>query len=404
MRSAVRHHLHTLQYSDIQHEIYYYNCLMGAPSWLRYFDFDAIILHTTFLGIRWSKVFEYWKWQLGWIKDVNCVKIAIPQDEYDYSKILDEWFLEWNVSVIFSNFNVEQRKILYPKMHKIGVFYQCLTGYIDDKTAQEYAKKAIPIYERNYDIIYRARHLPYKFGSHGQLKHQIADIVKDRANLFNLKCDISTLEIDTILGDKWFDFLASSKTIIGCESGSSVLDKDGEIQLAIQKLLENDQEISFEEVDNALPQGWDDYQFFAISPRHFEAIITKSCQILVEGYYDGILEPHRHYIPIKKDFSNLDEVLNKITDIPYVMTITECAYKEIYISGKYSYNVFAKSIEKAIETYKNGKKSLKHPNIYSHFVLDILLKATTLIDDFIYNLIYNYLKTVFRFFKKIVKK
>jgi hypothetical protein len=377
---------------------------MGAPSWLRYFHFDAIVLHTTFLSIRWSKVFEYWKWQLQWIKDANCVKIAIPQDEYDYSMILDEWFFEWNVSVIFSNFNEEQRQILYPKMHKIGVFYKCLTGYIDDKTAQEYAKTAIPIDARNFDIIYRARRLPYKFGSHGQLKYQIADIIKDKANLFHLKCDISTLDKDTILGDKWLDFLASSKTIIGCESGSSALDKHGEIQLSIQKLLEDNQEISFEEVDKALPQGWNDYQFFAISPRHFEAIITKTCQVLVEGHYDGVLEPHRHYIPIKKDFSNLDEIVNKIADITYTMNITECAYREIYLSHKYSYKVFAESIEKAIETHNKGNIYIKTPNIYNYFLLAILLKATTLIDHFVYNLIYNHLKRLFRYIKRIVKK
>ena len=40
-----------------------------------------------------------------------------------------------------------------------------------------------------------------------------------------------------------------------------------------------------------MPSGWDSYAFFAISPRHLEAVITKTAQVLVEGRYSGVLEP-----------------------------------------------------------------------------------------------------------------
>lgn len=46
-----------------------------------------------------------------------------------------------------------------------------------------------------------------------------------------------------------------------------------------------------------------------ISSRHFDAIGTGTCQILLEGRYNDILIPHVHYIPLKADYSNLDEVL-----------------------------------------------------------------------------------------------
>ena len=49
--------------------------------------------------------------------------------------------------------------------------------------------------------------------------------------------------------------------------------------------------------------GWDSYAFFAISPRHLEAVVTKTAQVLVEGSYSGVLEPERHYIPVRRDFS-----------------------------------------------------------------------------------------------------
>ena len=56
---------------------------------------------------------------------------------------------------------------------------------------------------------------------------------------------------------------------------------------------------------------WEDgrLQLFAISPRHLEACATRTCQVLVEGEYSGVLRPGEHYIPVRKDLSNLDDVL-----------------------------------------------------------------------------------------------
>ncbi len=354
MRVGVLHHLHTLDHSDVDHDILYYNTVHGAPSWLRHLRFDAVILHNTLLCMRWSPIFYSWKWNLRWIKDLECLKIAIPQDEYDHAEILDEWLYEWGISVIFTNFDESYRRDLYPLLHDNAGFYKSFTGYIDDTVAQDYSQTLLPMKERPNDIVYRAFNLPFWFGSHGQLKHIIAGVVRKHAQLSGLKCDISTRLEDTIIGPHWIDFLASGKVVIGCESGSSVLDRRGEIQAQIKAILRQTSEISFEELSQRMPEGWDDYRFFAISPRHFEAIITKTCQILVEGYYDGILERDKHYIPLKKDFSNIDEVLEKVKDVQYLTDIAERAYQDIYISGKYTYRKFAENIEGVL--YKQPNK------------------------------------------------
>jgi len=101
----------------------------------------------------------------------------------------------------------------------------------------------------------------------------------------------------------------SGRAVIGAESGSSVLDARGEIQRRIGRLLAEQPGLSFEEVDAQMPDGWDSYAFFAMSPRHLEAVITKTAQVLVEGRYSGVLEPGRHYIPLRRDLANLDEAL-----------------------------------------------------------------------------------------------
>ena len=355
MRRAVYKHLHVFDQGDVKHQIIYYNAMHGAPSWLRHSCPDAVILHTTLLCLRWSDYFLHWKNNLGWVGELDCIKIALPQDEYDHSEILDEWLWEWGISVIFTNFDKSKRKLLYPIMHDKAYFQECFTGYLDHPAGAQRAE-AFSEQLRSNHIVYRATQLPYCFGSHGQLKHRIGEVVAKMASAYDLQVDISTKQEDTIVGDEWLRFLASSKAVIGCESGSSVLDRRGEIRAQINVLLNMEPNISFEGIRKQLSCGWDDYDFFALSPRHFEAIMTKTCQILVEGDYSGVLEPNKHYIPLKKDFSNLDEVLERVRDDPSIQDMAERAYHDIYLSGRYTYRTFANRIDQALRENANPRQ------------------------------------------------
>jgi hypothetical protein len=347
MRLAIKQHLLACESGGTKTTIQYHNVYenTGRPHNLNY---DAVILHTTFLCLRWSPLFYQLKWELRWIKELSCIKVALPQDEYDHSEILDEWLFEWDVSVIFCCFDHSLRKILYPLMFERAQFFPALTGYIKDDVASRIRNECQALEPRVKHVIYRASQLPYWFGSHGQLKHRIAGIVADEARRKGLICDISTRNSDTITGEAWLDFMASGKVVIGCESGSSVLDRRGEIQAQIKAILQCDPTLTFEHVSSQLLAGWDSYSFFAISPRHLEAVITQTCQVLVEGSYSGILHPDLHYIPLKRDFSNLDDVLEKTRNTPLIQEMVGRAYTDICLSGKYSYRAFASQIEQAI--------------------------------------------------------
>lgn len=62
-----------------------------------------------------------------------------------------------------------------------------------------------------------------------------------------------------------------------------------------------------------------------MTSRHFDAAGTGTCQILVKGHYNGILEPGRHYIPLEPDFSNLDEAMARFHDEGERQTIADAA-------------------------------------------------------------------------------
>jgi len=254
------------------------------------------------------------------------------------------------VSDVFTIFGEDVRATLYPTLHERARFRPALTGYIDDGMAKRCAARLSPASQRDVDVVYRATKLPYWFGSHGQLKHTIAEVVGERAGGHSLVTDISTKWDDTIFGDAWSDFLMSGRVVIGAESGSSVLDRRGEVRARIRELLAAQPAIGFEEVARELPDGWDSWRFFAISPRHLEAVVTKTTQVLVEGTYSGVLEPDRHYIPLRRDFANLDEVLERLHDHGLLQETADRAYEEIYLGGEYTYGDFARAIREALQT------------------------------------------------------
>ena len=354
LRPAVERHLHALDGLGL--ELLYHNAMEGSPRALSRVRPDAVVLHTTFLCLRWFEDYERHRLRFAWLSALDCPKLALPQDEYDHSEVLEEWLLEVGVTHVYSNFEAAVREPVYPLLAAEAEFREVLTGYVDEDVVERLRAQARPLHERPYDIVYRATQLPYWFGSHGQLKHRIGAVVDERAAAHGMATDISTRPEDTILGGAWWDFLGSGRVVIGCESGSSVLDRRGEIQGRIRRLLAFDPSLTFEEIAGRMPEGWDSWMFFAISPRHFEAVITRTAQVLVEGSYSGILQPERHYLSLRRDLANLDEVLERIRDVDLLEQLTEQAYEDLVTRGAHTYARFAQRLREDIEP--TGRLSL----------------------------------------------
>jgi hypothetical protein len=64
----------------------------------------------------------------------------------------------------------------------------------------------------------------------------------------------------------------------------------------------------------------------------------------MEGKYAGIFKPSIHYIEIKSDFSNINEVFSLIQNKDYCQNIAENAYRDVVLSGKYTYRQFANMV------------------------------------------------------------
>jgi hypothetical protein len=343
IRSTIRDHLYSFHRFG-SHRCFYLNVgVRSVPWYIRAIPFDVIVFHTIFLSARWSPpVFRRNVDAVRALKHQPAIKVALPQDEFINTEVLNGFLREFGVSHVFSVAPPSEWAKIYPGLAAEGVsFHEVLTGYLDDATTRKIDRLADESRERAIDVGYRAWRAEPWLGRHGFLKTQIADVFADEAPRRGLRVDISTRAEDSILGDDWYRYLLRCRYTIGVEGGASILDPTGEIRERTSRYVTEHPDASFEEIEAACFPGKDgELALFALSPRHLEACATRTCQVLVEGRYNGALEAGRHYIPLKRDLSNVREVIDHLGDEGLRRQVVTRAYDEVVGSRRYSYAGF----------------------------------------------------------------
>src|ERR1041385_892482 len=313
-----------------QNRCHYFNAgVRDVPAYTLRANFDLVIFRTTFLSSRWApEMFAELRRKVDRLKGLDAVKIALPQDEFIYTDALSDFINEFQIDAVFSVAPESEWEKIYARVDRRKVkFYRVLTGYLDERTIQRINKLAGAVTDRPIDVGYRAWHAAPWLGRHGLLKVKIVHLFRAKAPAYEMNIDVSTDERDTLLGDDWFRFLLRCKYTIGVEGGASILDRDGAIKKRTEDYLAAHPHANFAEVEQAcFPDVDGSLNLMAVSPRHLEACVTKTCQVLIEGDYNGLLRPHEHYLELKKDFSNIDCLLQTLKSDQLREGMTERAY------------------------------------------------------------------------------
>lgn len=359
-----------------RHKIFYYNYNSGLNiiPIIKNQNFDMIVFHNTFMCIRWTskkmkeviKEFsEFWK---------KSSKAVIMQDEYIANNLVIDFINKLDVDIIFSLGKKNATEKLYPK-EKIGnkKIVKILTGYVDRESVTKVNKLQKKIV-RDIDIGYRGGKVNFSMGEIGLLKTKIPEKFNDFAKKYpEMKIDIkNTLgNKNLFLGEDWIKFLLRCRTMVGCLGGSSILDADGTLYRKYIKLMnERFGSDYYEKIKDELEERHDtDLDYTAISPRCFECAMTRTCQLLVEGDYEGIMLPGKHFIEIKRDFSNLKEVIEKVKDKTYCEKIAENAYKDLIESHKYDYSRYVNLLLFHMENQIRGKEKSSNSGLDLSIVL-----------------------------------
>ncbi|MBK9283217.1 MAG: hypothetical protein IPM51_02750 [Sphingobacteriaceae bacterium] len=382
LRTTVNEHLYSFRrysnarcyYYKLDHRVDSFNKAEPIPDYLNNIDFDLIIYHYGFASSRWAgrEFLDLTLNQVRHFSKSKAVKALITQDEYKNSFELSHIINELNIQVVFTLATMEEALKIFDEVdHNKVKFHRVLTGYIDPKSIFRSRLRSLFI-KRVIDVGYRARNLPQWLGRHGYMKSQISDVFKKACDKYSINNDISIKPEDTLFGNKWPKFLHKCKYMIGVEGGATVLDKYGEIWKKGSEYLKQNPNCSFEEIEQECFPGLDGkLKLINISPRHLECCVTKTCQVMLESTFNDILIGGKHYIAVKNDFSNLDEVMMQIKNDVNRKKIVNNAYKDIVLSGKYSYKTFVefvtnKSAELAFKINKPKLTDL-HLFIYNRF-------------------------------------
>ena len=335
------------------------------PKYLQDFEFDLIVLGPTFLCNRYNpKKLSSVKSRFNFIKDSNACKIALPQDDYDCSAVLDDWMVEWGVDRIYT-VCPEHWEVLYPKNLKLERIKLGYTGYISEKWIDNWAyPKGFD--SRVIDISYRASKLPANFGCLGQLKSEIADrFCRALDTLTPLKLDISIDPKDMIAGTRWHSFVENSKFCLTTASGSSLLDPHGLIRSRVNSYVQRYPQASFSEIESeCFPQLDEKYIFTAISPRNIEAALSETVQLATKGSYSGLIQPYDHFIPLEEDCTNMPDILEMIKDEPFISKMRRQCKEAILSEPRLrSHNFVNELINFALNT-SSSKQSVSRNNQY----------------------------------------
>jgi hypothetical protein len=188
-----------------------------------------------------------------------------------------------------------------------------VTGIPNAGLDAEMFRPVRPESERPIDLGYRAYEGPAYLG-HDE-RRRLADAFAAAAPRHGLTVDISLDPVDRFGEAEWADFLSRCKGQLGFEAGTDYFELDDALRNAI-----NDYEVEHPDAtpDEIRATFLDTYRdplpCRTLSSRIVEAAGTRTAQLLIEGDYGGFLEAGVHYIPIRKDFSNVDEAAAMFLD------------------------------------------------------------------------------------------
>jgi hypothetical protein len=148
--------------------------------------------------------------------------------------------------------------------------------------------------------------------------------------------------------EAWNRFLNQCKGIIGAESGTYFLERDDRTRKAVTAFLAHYPRATFAQVYDRFFKSYPNpVSGKAVSSRHFEPIGARTCQLLLEGSYNGILKADEHYISIRKDLSNIEDAVRRFKDPGYREAMVRRTYE--YVLEEHTYQRRVQALIRAVE-------------------------------------------------------
>ena len=329
----------------------------GFPAVLASLRFRAVVLHYSLFGGDYY--FLSRKYQRFLDESRGSYKIAFFQDEFRFVRKRFDFLNRFSFDAVYTLVAPEYHEIVYGSHTPVSTIKTVLTGYVSDELVDLAKVLTVSDADRSIDVGYRARRLPLWMGRGAQEKYEIATRFTERASSLGLRLDVDTSESSRIYGSAWYEFIANCRGMLGTEAGTSLFDLDDTARVRVEALLADEPDLDLDEVERRVLHEYEgNIPHRVLSPRHFEAAAFRVCPIMYEGEYSGALEPDVHYLELKKDWSNFDDVMRRFLDPDERRRITERAYEDLIASGRYSYAAFIRELDEHLAEVGLGQRLL----------------------------------------------
>ncbi|QFU15929.1 glycosyltransferase family 1 protein [Microvirga thermotolerans] len=327
-------------------DVYYVNVVNGVYLDFELDEFDVVINSYCARLIYDGYVSDDYKRKL---RRFRGLKIVSVQDDCDRTSIMHTQIRELGFHVLLTAVPSDTLAYGYPPDKIPGVeIFPVLTGYVANDFA-DLSRPVVPLEQRPFVLGYRGRDIGGRYGTLGYYKYIIGTRMRNECEARGVIHNISVAEGDRIYGDAWFQFLGECRAVLGTESGTNVWDFDGSLEQKFQSMTDQlGRKPTYEEFYPFVAEHEGKSNIGEISPRHFEAAVMRTPMVMFRGRYSDLLDPGVHYIPLEKDFSNLDDVFATLHNFKKLEQVSENAYERLVASGDFTYRKFAESIEALI--------------------------------------------------------
>lgn len=295
------------------------------------------------------------------VKKFKGIKILSVQDEYDHTNVLKEAIREIGFNIVLTCVPQDSLEYVYPKAEFPDVlFITVFTGYVPEDLFAALPTPAA-LEDRPIVIGYRGRDIGGRYGRLAFDKFEVGRRMKELCDERGIATDIAMDEASRIYGKGWLEFVGNCRAMLGSESGSNVFDFDGSIEARFKEMAEANGgvEPSYADFLPIVAERDNEIEMGQISPRVFECAMMRTPMVLFRGRYSDAIVPDEHYIALDKDFSNLDEVLNRLSDLPALEAMAERAFDHLVGSGRFTYRAFYKNIAAVVEEQLAGQAFAK---------------------------------------------
>lgn len=329
-----------------RHNVEFFNIDQTYDWRLDFSGYDALFVNYCTVAVSRLEEPPFFMRHLGdALRKFRGPKIAAIQDEYDFTDRATRWLRKTGFDVVLTNLPAEGVPQLYPPSRFPDTrFERVLTGYISEELIED-ADRVRPLAEREIVLGYRGRELPFRVGDLGWHKSEIGRQFKPAAMARGIPCDIETNEDARFHGGGWFDFIRRCQVHLGTPSGSNVFDFDGSLHEYVRRAWERNQKITYLDVREKIQRHTVGFDMGQISPRVFEAVACRTALALMRGSYSGVLKPDEHYVAVSPDYSNINEVLDRILDTPAMQAMADRAYDHVIGNSGNHYRGFVGRID-----------------------------------------------------------